>query len=472
MVKILSRKAKIIEKRDVLTEAILESEEGILGLLYPSNFKKRITGLLKNRKIFVSGGVFVVASLFANVLNYLFNTVAERILSFSDFSLIGLVGSFLSLASIIFGAYTFTVNYNSSFLIGKYGEEAAYSFWRHINKKSLLPSIIITAVWLLITPFLMNFFHTDNILLFVFFSLVLFVGFLNSANQGFLSAKLLFGTLAVLAVIDPLIRLSATAGLTFIGLRQWAFATMILSFLVVTYTSWVLLQKKNVAKGNYVEKSIIHNFPKKLFFVSIISGVSSVAYFTFDIFLAKHFLTPTEAGQYTLVSLVGKMVFFLGGLAGPFITPIVSRYEGAGKSSTVPFYIIMGITAFFSFTASLVFGFLGKFTLPLLYGEKAHIIVPYVPLFTLGMACYTVSGLLVSYYLVKKVYIFAIIPILLVFLQIGLIIVFHSSVQAIATVMSYVLMANLLVTLSLHFAMPFLKNNKKILFVINRLSLQ
>ena len=465
-----SNKNKKTAGRDILTEAILESEEGYLGFFYPRNFKRRMMSLLKNQTVFLSGGTLVIASLFGNVLNYVFNTYTERILTFSDYSLIGLVGSFFSLVSILFGAYTFTVNYNSSYLIGKYGEDAAYSFWKNITKHGVVPSVLIAIVWLVVTPVLMNFFHTDNISLFILFSLVLFFGFFNSANQGFLSAKLLFGSLAIIALIDPFIRLSVTAGLSSIGLSQWAFATMILSFIVVSYVSWLLIKRKVKTTNENITLSKIHKFPKKIFIVSIISGLSSVAYFTFDIFLAKHFLTPTEAGQYTLVSLVGKMVFFLGSLAGPFITPIVSRYEGAGKSSLGPLYILTGITAFFSFAACLIFGIFGKFTLPILYGEKALTIVPYVPLFTLGMACYTISGLLVSYYLVKKVYIFTIITALLVFAQVGLILLFHDSVKAIATVMSYVLIANLFVTLTLHFILPFIKKSEKLLFFVNYLS--
>jgi O-antigen/teichoic acid export membrane protein len=449
------------ENKELFADAAIQTEASNPFFFLPKDYKKRLHSLLNNKQLSLGGGALVTATFLSNILNYVFNAYLGRVLSFSDFALIGLISSFLSLSSILFGAYAFIVNYTSSFLIGKYGEATAYGFWRSLSKRSIYPSLILGCVWLLFTPILINFFHTNNIFLFLLFSLVLLVGLFNNANQGFLASKLLFGSLAIIGLVDPIVKLTATFTLASFGLTKWAFAAMVLSFLVVTFVGWFLIAKQVPHTTSKKLHPEARKLPKKLFFLSILTSFSSVAYFTFDIFLAKHFLTPTGAGEYTLVSLVGKMIFFLGNLIAPFITPFISRYEGANKNSLHALYLIIAATSLFTFVGFVLFGIFGYITVPLLYGERARLIVPYVPLFTFGMACYSVSGAIVNYYLIRKIYSFTIITSFLVFLQVGLIALFHNSVGEIATVMSFVLMANLLVTLMLHINVQQVKSFEK-----------
>ncbi|HWY79088.1 MAG TPA: hypothetical protein VNW29_01895 [Candidatus Sulfotelmatobacter sp.] len=432
------------------TEALVVVEKQNFAAKFSTIFKRHLLIMINKRHAYIGGGTLVIGSFLANVLNYIFNAYLGRVLSFSDFALIGLISGFFSFSTIFFGSYTFTINYSSSFLIGKYGDSSVYPFWQYMQKKAIILALLFVSIWLLITPFLMRFFHTDNVFLFILFSIVILIGFSTSINQGILASKLLFSSLTIFALADPLVKLIITYGLVSSGFKEWAFAAMILSFFVAFLISWLLVINKVRKEATSITTSKTLHFPKKLFLLSIISGFSSVAYFTFDIFLAKHFLTSTQAGEYTLVSLVGKMVFFLGNLTAPFVTPLISRYEGAKKNSLHTLYYLITATILFTFIGFLLFGILSPFTIPLLYGKKALSIISYLLPFTFGMACYTISGVLVNYYLIRKVYSLTIITSLLVLLQIVLISFFHGSVQSIVDVMSVVLILNLLVAILLH----------------------
>ena len=457
MVKKLTIKNK---NKSFLAEAILETEINA-QLRFPQAIRKHLALMLNNKKVFLGGGALVIATFIANVLNYIFNAYLGRVLTFNDFSLIGLIGGFYSFASIFMGAYSTTVNYRGSFLIGKHGDSAGYTFWQYAMKRVFLPSIILTALWLISIPFLMNFFHTTNIYLFIFFSLILLVGFISNVNQGFLYAKMMFGALAITSLIDPIIRLATAFPLVSNNLRIWTFSAIPLAVFIVFISTWMLI-KKTVAKSSIATKvKEINIFPKKFFFISLLSGISSVAYFTFDIFLAKHFLTPTQAGEYALISLVGKMIFFIGNLTSPFIIPIISRQEGANKNSQNTLYLLLGLTALLVFAGFILLGVFAQITVPILYGEKARVIVPYLLFFTFGMACYTLSNVVVNYYLARKNYLFTIASSFLILLQVGLILLFHTNVQAIAIVMSIVLMINLLVIMCLHLGIKYVEKAEK-----------
>ncbi len=442
---------KLIERnKELLAEALIETEDQTMRGSFANSIRKNLVSILSNRQVFIGGGALIISTFVANILNYIFNAYLGRVLTFNQYALIGLIGGFYSFASIFFGAYSTTVIYRSGFLIGKYGEAAGYSFWKYASKLSLYPSIIITILWIFAIPFMMNFFHTDNIYIFIFFGLILLIGFIGNINQGFLFSKMMFKSLAVISLADPLVKLTATFILVVLGLKEWTFSAIPVSVFAVFTIGWILILKQIKDKKTKAPAKEVKEYSKKFFLISLLSGFSAVAYFTFDIFLAKHFLTQTQAGEYALVSLVGKMVFFLGNLTSPFITPIISRYEGAKKNSLHALYALLGCTALFSSIGFILFGILGHFTVPILYGEKAQIIVPYVLFFTFGMTCYTISGVLVNYYLVRKVYTFIIAPAFLVLLQIILISLFHDSVKTIAEIMSFVLTLNLLVTMGLH----------------------
>ncbi|HSX09997.1 MAG TPA: oligosaccharide flippase family protein [Candidatus Saccharimonadales bacterium] len=443
--------AKIFRKKNkMLAEAFIESEEVSMPMSFSSRFKKRLLSISNNKQVFIGGSFLVIATFLANILNYIFNAYLGRVLTFEDFSLIGLIGGLYSFASIFFGAYSTIVNYRSGFLIGKYGDAAGYEFWKYIKKQILYPAIILTILWLIAIPFLMSFFHTNNLLLFVLFSFVLLVGFTSNINQGFLFSRMMFGSLAILSLADPLVKLITTLILVIIGLKIWAFSAIPASVLIVFAVGWFLIAKQVPQQKTTAPLSEVHSYSKKFFFVSLLTSFSTIAYFTFDIFLAKHFLTPDQAGEYALLSLVGKMIFFIGNLTSPFIIPLISRYEGAKKNSLHALYAILGLTAFFVFCGFILVGVFGQFTVPLLYGEKARVIVPYVSYFTFGMACYTISSVLVNYYLVRKIYLFTVVSSLLIILQIVLLALFHTSVQSFAIAMSVALAANLIVTMSLH----------------------
>lgn len=447
-------------KEGSFAEAVIESEESTSGFVFPSRLREAWVQSMTNKKVYLGGFLLVLSSVVANFVNFVFNAYLGRVLEFRDFALIGLTGGLLSFASILFGAFITTANFRSGFLIGKYGDHAAYAFWKHTRKRAILISMVITAVWLILSPFLNQFFKTGNIYLFLLFGIVLFVGFANGMDRGFLSARLKFGSLAVVTIFDPLVKLLAAVLLVYLGLQTWTFSAVPLAVLGTFIVAWFLssLSKKQIMESKPQASDLeIRKFPKKFFAASFFTNFSSIAFLTTDILLANYFLNNAEAGKYTLLSLVGKMVYFMGGLTSPFIMPLTSRSEGANKSSVKTLYLILFSTALLSFVGFTAFGLLGHITIPLLYGEKALTIVPYLIFFTFGITAYSISHVLVKYYLVKRVYTFTVATAFLVVVQILLINLYHSNFGQIAMVMAFVWGVHLLLTTAFHLGIRYVR---------------
>lgn len=446
---------EIENKQTAIAKTIIESEQVHKDIPFPTGFTVKLRSLIKNKKIYAGGLALVSASFIGNILNFLYNSYLGRVLRFEDFALIGLISGLLSFASIFFGAFSTTANYRSAFLIGKYGNEAGYMFWKYIRKRVMIMSLLVAIGWILFTPLLMKFFDAQTPMLFILFSLVLLTGFANGADRGYISAKFQFGSLAVINLFDPIVRLLVAIVFVYVGLKFWTFSAIPIAIFGTFVIGWVLVIIRKNRKSNgetSVSAKEIRYFPYKFFVAALLTGFSSIAFSTFDILLANHYLSSVEAGKYTLLSLVGKMVYFLGGLTTPFVIPLISRIEGANKKSKSTMYVLLFSTAFLAFIGFLGFGVLGFFSIPFLYGKKAFSIISFLQIYTLGMLCYTTSKVFVNYYLVRKVYTFTIATSLLVLVQLALIALYHANAGSVGIAMAVVWILHLVVTTSLHLA--------------------
>lgn len=201
----------------------------------------------------------------------------------------------------------------------------------------------------------------------------------------------------VLALADH--RFSSLASLAI----QGSIAAAWLASLLCT---WLVYRKATATR----EKPLVtdrRKFPVDFYIAALISSVSVAAFLTTDVMLAKHYLSADDAGRYALLSLVGKMIFFFGSLLNTFILPVVSRAEGEGKDARWEFAKLFGGATFLTTGAALGLGVGGFYFVPLLLGAHAVSIVPYVPLYALAMALFTLSSTIALYGLARKRYIFS-----------------------------------------------------------------
>jgi glycosyltransferase involved in cell wall biosynthesis len=113
-----------------------------------------------------------------------------------------------------------------------------------------------------------------------------------------------------------------------------------------------------------------------------------------------------ECREYALLSLVGKVIFFLGIMPNMFMVTFVGRNRGLGKGTKSVFRIIYSISAIIVTGSVLVFGFFGETFATLLFGEKILQIASFLPMYTAAIAFFTLSTIIVTYHLARKRYVF------------------------------------------------------------------
>ena len=395
------------------------------------------------KKHYFGGAFLIMSAMFANILNFVFNAYLGRTLTLADFGLLSLVGSFYAFSTIAFNSLSSVINYRAGFLIGRYGISAGNEFLKYMQKLSMIVAVIASFLWVVAIPLLASYFHTTNYFIFLLFTPVWLIGFHAFVNKGYVSSKLQFGLLGLLIIIEPLSKLLTTILLVSLHAREYSYIAIPVSIIGIFVTTKFILTKSRT-KVLVKRKSIV-KFPIKYFLSSFLVGLSTLSFVSLDVVLARHYLTPEQAGQYALVSLIGKMVYFMSGLTSQFVTPLVSRLEGEKKDSKKLFYKILFWSFLLSLGAFVPLGLLAPTFAPLLFGAKVLPVLQFLPSFLFAMMAFSLSRIFVNYYQVKKLYIFPLLAFLLSILQVLFIGFMHRGVGDIVNGMVLTGIINLLI---------------------------
>jgi O-antigen/teichoic acid export membrane protein len=115
--------------------------------------------------------------------------------------------------------------------------------------------------------------------------------------------------------------------------------------------------------------------------------------------MVKHYFSANEAGWYTSMALIGRMIYFVTWMVVMVLIPKVVRLKKEGKSFKKPllqyFTIIGGVSI-----SIIVFAFLyPKFLVTTLFGEAYLPIAEYMWLYALATALFALANIFVYYFL-------------------------------------------------------------------------
>lgn len=401
----------------------------------PPNLNKAVS-FLKLHLAHAGGGIIVIAAAMAvNVLNFACNAYLGRMLGLSDFGTVSLLSGILSLLTMPLFAFSATVSYRSAHLSGKYGGPP-YGFWRSLRRRTVMPSVVLTGLWLAVSPLAAAYYQTGTVLPFVLVAPVWCYSLIAGVDRGYITGTLRYGAMAVSLVSEVAVKLVLTVVIVSLGGPEYVYTAIPLSGLISFIISWRLASRIR-SERMIPEKEITAPLPGRFLASSIVSKLSATAFISFDLILAKHYLPPAAAGEYALLSLGGKIVYFVGTLFSQFIVPVVARNEGAGTGSKRVFLLLIGCTLACLIPVYVTIGIFSRFTMPLLFGERASAVAGYMPVYALSMAALSIAGSIVLYHQSKKRHLLSLIGFFLSLAMVGTITVSHASIGAINTAVAF-----------------------------------
>ncbi|HWQ59770.1 MAG TPA: glycosyltransferase [Candidatus Fimivivens sp.] len=379
-------------------------------------------------------GIFIYALSVSSVLNFVFNAYLGRVLSYEEYGFVALVNTVWYFAMIAIGAFATSINHRSAYLLGR-GDRAGTRYFFFANlKKGVRISVLAALAWFLLSPFISSFFHVDGTIVLALFSPAFILGVVSAGSAGFLQGSFRFLRASVVVIAEAVSKLALAAIFVSFGLGSWAYLSIPLSIAVSAAVAFAFLHG---VVPEETAKSGRPTFPNRFFAATVLSNVSSTIFLSLDMLLVKHYLDPHEAGEYALLSLAGKMIFFFGSLSSSFLLTYVSRNEGRSISSRRILAYTFGITIALVTLGVLAFGAFGPVTLSILLGDKARAVNDlYLP-YTAALGVFTVTNVIVIYGLARKRYVFPFVSLLVsLFMAFG-IALFHGSISQIVEVILF-----------------------------------
>ncbi|OLF07069.1 MATE family efflux transporter [Actinophytocola xanthii] len=274
--------------------------------------------------------MLAVAMLVANAGNYLLSLFLGRVLTPAEFSDANLmVTTLFTLTSVALCLQLVAVRFISrSDELGFPGDSDLLA--RRLRRVALVSGVIASLVLAFGAPWWSTIFQTASSWPFVILGAGVPFWLVQAVERGVLQARLMFAPLALSFVVEAVTRVGLGVLIVSLGGGVSGATVALSASFVVTYAVVrVASRSRSDRTGAGISPSEVRAYAG---LVSVLL-IGQIIVNNSDIFVAKAFLTPTEAGIYAAVALVGRAVFFLAWSVATVVFPVASRRHAAGHGS-------------------------------------------------------------------------------------------------------------------------------------------
>jgi len=364
--------------------------------------KSKIKKLFKDDLILHTAIVFCGTTL-AGVFNLLYHLVSVRLLTPEDYGTFNALVSFIMFTSMAISSLGMTLTRFFTEYIVK-GDFAKLLFvFKKLIKRLFVIACLITGLFLVISPFLAEFFKTQPLYILIcggVIMLSLFSPPLTSLFQSFQK----FVIYSLIGIISSLGKLILGAVLMFLGykvlggLLGYLAGTIFMSLIALIFAFGIF--KKKISSINIKTLPAVNLAPICKYFFPVAIIMLSFTFLTnIDVVLVKHFFSPLDAGYYSIAQIVGKIALFLPSALAIVIFPKSTKAHVTNGTSVKLLYkslFLAGICCFVFTTFSFLFPDL---LLRILTGKLNPVSRELVSLFALSMSFYSLTWIVVNYLL-------------------------------------------------------------------------
>lgn len=394
------------------------------------------------------GGIAIfVGTMGANVAAYLYHLIVGRILGPIQY---GELASLLSLSYIlnvpVALVQTVLTKYFSILKARKSDRQAKQLFL--VSTKYLSVAILLGLfLMVIVTPMIVNFLHITDSVNILWIYAAFGIGFISVVPASIMLGYQLFGSFAFFSSLGAFLRLIFGALLAPFGVSTTLLGAVIyITFLYIAML-WPIrfvLEKKSSPLSLRKRDVLSYSVPA---FLALL-GVTMLN--QQDVILIKHFFSPHEAGIYSAISILGKIIFFASSSIGLVIFPILS--ERVERKESYQGLVVAAIS-FVSVMSFVLTGMYFLFPIPittLLYGPGYVDAAQYLGVFALFMSFFSLDNLLMSICLAVGKTGMWVLPLSGALIQIVLLNLYHSTLFT-ASLVNLGVAAGLFVFLSVYY---------------------
>jgi O-antigen/teichoic acid export membrane protein len=368
---------------------------------------------------------FIISTMVVNAGNYLYNLVLGRTLSPENFSEAGLMVTLLLVFSFL--AMTFQI-VTTKFSIELQGDQLQ-QFDKWIRKISLISAGIISLAIIAFHSSIGEFFQLESPLVWIIFAAILPLYFLMSVERGEIQGKEAFYKLSSSYQLEMWVRFGAT--FLIIHLMNWPVAESIVIAIALSILAGYLATEPS-AKFATVKSSSIPLRRVYTFFLMTAAYESAQILINYsDILLVKHYFDASQAGLYTSISLIGRMIYFVTWMVVMVLIPKVIRLKK--ENGDFKSLLIKNFTLIAGFSSLLILGayLFSDFIILTFFGQDYLSVASLLWVYALATALFALANIFVYYFLSLDKYLPVFIAIFMGIVQVGLFIAFHDSLAQI-----------------------------------------
>lgn len=406
-----------------------------------------IKGMLGN-KMLRGTVVLWIGTMAANVSNYLFHLLMGRFLGPVNYGVLASIVSILyylmvPTTTIAVIVMKFTAEYEIEGNRGK-----THSLFVRLTKQLLAISAVIFVVMAAASPLIASFLNFDSVVPILLVSAVILVTYVLPINRGIMQGQQKFGTLSVNLILETVIKLAVGIALVFAGFAVNGAVIGIVLAMAVAYAFSFLPLRKIFSETSAGIASLREVWTYSVpVFVTLLCLNS---YYSIDIILVKHFLPAVDAGHYSGLSILGKIVVFASlAIVGVMFPIVAGKHKAEERHGHILGYTL-GMVGLVSGAIVASYAVAPELLIKILFGVKYLPVAPYLAIFGASMFMLSISGALANYFLAINKTFFIYIMGAAAIIQTALLWFFHGSLGTIVNVMVGV-MAALLVSLTAYY---------------------
>jgi O-antigen/teichoic acid export membrane protein len=357
---------------------------------------------LINDRFFKNNLIFFVGTFIVSVLNYAFHPILGRMMGAADYgevqTLIALVAQ-VAVFQGMFGIVIINIVANGG------DEQEKQSVISEIRKVALYSAAGLFAALLILSMFFKNFLQFNSVWPFLGVAAMIPLSVAITVRNSFLQGKQRFKDVSINGILQAGGKLLFAVVLVFAGWRAFG---AIVGILLAQGVGFCYLYNKTKGQVSFVpfrKTKLTKKISKELIYGIVVLIATSATTFLYcgDVVVIKHFFSPQEAGLYSGVSVVARIIYFL---VGPIISVLFASVaiNKTQKENTILFLKSLAIVAVVGGGIAVIFALAPAFVINLLVGQEYLVYAWLLPKLSLLLFIASAVSLFFMYYLALRKY--------------------------------------------------------------------
>jgi len=336
--------------------------------------------------------LFIMFNIF-NFLNFVFHFLMGRMLGPESYGVLAFLMSLVYIYSAPTEAIQNLISrYTSKFSIKKQNRKIKFLMFKSLRRGFKIAFILF--LFSIFFAVLLSMFFPISFWLILLTNVFIFVSFSVPVVRGILQGRKKFVFLGTSMIIESVLKLF------------FAVSFVIFGFKIFGAIGGVLLaMSAGLVSSLYFNKEILDEKKEKTQFIGIkresvpyfITLLIVLLVFSLDIILANRFFSAEVAGKYSVLSMLGKMIFFGTTGIGKAMFPLTSEKHEKRENSFKLFKKSILIVGSLCIGATLVFLLIPKLLIGVFYGHQYLDMAPYLIYSGLALSFLSLTNLVFLY---------------------------------------------------------------------------